>query len=178
MYEGDSRELRVELAYGASDYVGDPHQVVVHDIRKVIRREAITLDEDKVLLLLLLLIPPVDPVHERRGLPSLETHHVRLAPGGPVGGLLGGDGPAGARVARRLVARRSVLLVLLEVGGSAEAAVGVARLNKLFGMGAVYVQSLGLRDCERVSAGLVRGRRKLTCRYGPKGPPTSGPALR
>ena len=103
------------IAYGTSDDVGDVHQVVIYNIGKVIRRESIALDEDKVLLVLLLLVPPVDPVHKRGRDSSPEAYYVRLSPRSPVGRLLGGDVTAGAWVPRRLVMRRGVLLMLLEV---------------------------------------------------------------
>lgn len=70
---------------------------------------------------------------------------MRLTPRGAVRRLLGGHAPAGARVQRRLVTGHGVLLVLLEVGGGAEAAVGVAGGEELVGVGAVLVQPLGLK---------------------------------
>ena len=69
---------------------------------------------------------------------------MRLAPGGPVGRLLDRDAPAGARVPRRLVAGDGVLLVLLEVRGGTEAAVGVARRDELVCEGTVLFQPLRL----------------------------------
>lgn len=84
--------------HGASDNMGDFHQVVIHYISEVIGREPVGLDENKVLLVLLLLVSPVNPVHEREGAPALEAHHVGLAPRRPVGRLLGGDATASAGI--------------------------------------------------------------------------------
>ena len=69
------------LSYLASDDVGYLHQVVVYDVGQVVRGEAVRLEEDKVLFLVLFLEGAVDGVAELgppKGV-AFEAHHVRLS---------------------------------------------------------------------------------------------------
>lgn len=103
---------------GASDDVGDVHEVVVDDVGEVVGRVAVSLDEDEVVLVLALLVVAVDAVDEGGAAAlSVEADDVGFAGGGAAFGLGDGDGAAGSWVVGGAAALEGLLLVALEVVG-------------------------------------------------------------
>lgn len=132
----------------AADDVRHLHQVVVHDIGEMVRREPIRLENDKVLLDVLLLEVAVDGVAEFRvpkGV-SLEADDVRLAGGRALGGFRRVDGAAGAGVDGGLAGFVEFALLGLELLRAAEAAVCVALVYEFLNVVFVYWESLRLEE--------------------------------
>ena len=147
------------------DNVGDLHQVIVHHICQMICREPVRLEDDKVLLGILLPEWPVDRVPHRQraeGIP-LEAHDVSLTGGRPGLGLGCGQGAASLGVDGGLDGLVLADALGLELGGVAEAAVGVAG-----GQEAVYVflvdwEPLGLAsDLEMILLGYMKSKAYLS----------------
>lgn len=132
--------------YLAPDDVRHLHEVVVDDVGKVVGREAVRLDEDKVLFGILLLVGAVNGIAEldAGGSIALEAHDMGLAGGGKPDRLGRIHGPARARVEGGHAGVVELALLGLELLGAAEAAIGVARVYQLLRMVPVDCQALRL----------------------------------
>lgn len=124
--------------------MSDLHEVVIHHIRKVVGRVAVSLDDDEVALVLILLVVAVDNIRERRTAFAEESDDVALAAAGTASGLVRRDAAACAGIVDEVAAVEGLLLVPLEVLRGAKATVSLAALDELVGMFSVVVQSLGL----------------------------------
>ena len=132
--------------FGAAQHVGDFHQVVVHHRGQVIERPAVGFDQD-VIVQLVVAVGDVaaDDIVAGDGAFAghLEANDMRF-PGGDAGsGLLRGDVPAMAVVARLLFAGLLFGAQFREALRGAEAGVGVAALHQ--SLGVLEVDFLALR---------------------------------
>jgi len=124
---------RRHASYLATDNVRYAHEMVVHNISKVISRVSIALDDDQVAtLLVLLLVVPKHPVDDRhRLLAKLEANAVFLPRCCAPGRFLEIQVPAVAWVSRPMALRQALLPLFLEVLRLAEAAVGMTGVDEL-----------------------------------------------
>jgi hypothetical protein len=153
--------------YSAPDDMGNFHQVIVDYIRKVVRGESIALDEDKVVFLLLLLVPAINTVYKGESISTLEPDDMGFSLGRSLGRLFRGYVSAGARVPRRLVLRYGLCLVLFQVLGRTETAVGLSGFKQLVGERAVLVKPLRLPMCKSkvlFSIGMTKSETHLSIR--------------
>ena len=71
----------------------DTHEVVIHNVGKVIRRKPVTFHDDEVVLGKLFLIQAIDNVANRdRRRAASKTDSMGLTPGSSFIGLIGGNG--------------------------------------------------------------------------------------
>ena len=158
---------QIHQTYSAPDDMGNFHQVIVDYIGKVVRGESIALDEDKVVFLLLLLVSAIDTVYKGESVSTLESDDMGLSLGRSIGGLFRGYVSAGARVPRRLVLRYGLCLVLFQVLGRTETAVGLSGFKQLVGERAVLVKPLRLPMCKSkvaFSIGITKSETHLSIR--------------
>lgn len=146
MLRGKRRlEEKIGVAsYNAPNHVGDLHEMVVHDVGKVVGRVAIRLDENEVAFSFVLLVVPVDQVRERWTTLTQESDDVAFTICCAACGLVRRDTAARPRVVDEAPSVESLLLVSLEVFGCTETTVRLTVVDELFGMLLVVMQSFRL----------------------------------
>lgn len=77
--ENKQRGGREVPTYGAANDVRNLHEMIVDHVSEVVGRVAITLDENEVILVLVLLVIAVDLVNKGRATLAAEAHYVCLA---------------------------------------------------------------------------------------------------
>lgn len=109
------------------------HQVVIDNVGQMVCRESIRLHQDKVLLRVLLLEPPIDGIMELwpTKLVALEANHMRLPRFCAAIRLVGVYGAACARVNRRLAGLVELTLLGFKLLRGAEAAVCMVMVQEL-----------------------------------------------
>ena len=131
----------------AADDMGNAHQVVVHDVRKVVGRHTVGLDQNLVVQLLDIdLDMTVDNIVKARhaALGDLLADDIRLARGQLGGNFLGGQVAAVAVVVGHFARSALGLVHFVQALLGAEAVVGLARLDKLLGVLLEHTHALAL----------------------------------
>lgn len=119
----------------------DLHQVIVNHVGKMIRRKAISLQEDEVVLGVLLLKAAVDNITYGKASKdvALEAYDMALTLSGSTISLARVDGAARLAVDGRLAGLMLLASLRLQLLLVAEAAVCVAGVDELLDMALVYV---------------------------------------
>ena len=131
----------------AADDMGNAHQVVVHDVRKVVGRHTVGLDQNLVVQLPDIdLDMTVDNIVKARhaALGDLLADDIGLARGQLGGNFLGGQVAAVAVVVGHFARSALGLVHFVQALLGAEAVVGLARLDKLLGVLLEHTHALAL----------------------------------
>lgn len=131
--------------YGTADNMGDLHGVVINNIREVVRREPISLPDDKVFLWLCLSVPLVDEIPNRsRGRIAPKSHGVRVAPCAALFGFFSRYTGACPRISCWKPLLVGVSLMCLQFLGRAETPVGFVLPDQPVYVSIIEPQPLGL----------------------------------
>ena len=131
----------------AADDMGNAHQVVVHDVRKVVGRHTVGLDQNLVVQFPDIdLDMTVDNIVKARhaALGDLLADDIGLARGQLGGNFLGGQVAAMAVVVGHFTRSALGLVHFVQALLGAEAVVGLARLDKLLGVLLEHAHALAL----------------------------------